>query len=343
MHHKNNIHLVLRAIHAFFLLARTYILGREKRPPPRMRMKRKHESTSKASTPNNVQQHDRYEVVHLADRHADQLPSFCPRRFSFFRFLAFRILKNGQPLRSRAHLTLQVIDDDGDGFDITLKSSFRGVYYFQDVALNTPGTHLVQVHASNFSTSSSSSLTTTMVPKVIPFSLAIQVYECLDLDQCQPEFRNSRYGPLMTLIDAKIASGTEAELRDDYLFHECTRHLIKEHGAGAGSGIPRPDIRRWIRNYFLRQDEQERVQSHTAYAFSVEGTRRHSRKQQMPVRAGSEKEHTAYFQGKPRARQRRSRGQVRIFTQEPLAANTTVMVYATDQLNRQLRQYAEAS
>ena len=116
-----------------------------------MKLKRKHDQIEQ----------DTFEVVNIQDKYADLLPQRCPERYSFFRYIAYRLMKNGKPYSfPRARLTLRISHPSTpQPMELVVMQSFKGgVYYFQNVALYLPCPikfrclnvwHLINVKHSN--------------------------------------------------------------------------------------------------------------------------------------------------------------------------------------------------
>lgn len=224
-------------------------------------------------------------------------------------------------MRITLTLTLTHQNEPDEPFTASVSQYFKGgSYYFQSISMAEPGVHELCITGKYEG-----------VECLQPFRKRIVIHEVLDLNQC-PQLLNGPYGTLMKFMDDRIAKKTDDELRDEnVLMRELATLAVKNLGKG--------DLKWWFKTYFSKKDEGEALKYRLVQSFWKDGERKHKRKQNCPSRSGTEKEQRNYFEGRVKERRRRCRGQLRIFTLEPLASGTTLMLFNTKQLKTQMAKY----
>lgn len=290
---------------------------------------------------------DVYAITPVNDNKCcEVLPSqTIPSPYAFFRYLGFRIEHTQTPQRVLKHrmvsltLTITLAHSDAQPMIMNTRHVFKnGMYYFQNVELSEfgHGVYHFDVTASFHDASNDSKKKPT--PKISITSyvhdLAVSSKARLEhIPELLLSMPDSLYGPLRQLT-------LELELENFHSFAYTSQ--VAKTRCGHLRCI---DARYWLKNYALRVGRIKAAQRRSCV---VARRPEHARKSARPCRSGSPAEHEMYFGMSLKKRRAQAQlkklvrlGQVRMFHLEPLAANSSIMLYHTRDLYRQLASYGK--
>ncbi|KAF1334662.1 hypothetical protein FI667_g1591, partial [Globisporangium splendens] len=187
---------------------------------------------------------DGYRLFPVADQWSELLPARMPLRYAIFRYLGFYVTetKKGKTsvLKSRAvgAVCVTIRNEEKQIFADRIGTCFRnGVYYVQDLSLETAGVHTVTVTVDG-----------AIASQVKPLVLQTEVYEFMELREC-PELATGVYAPLRDFVSELMENGEQEKLRDDAFVEDHLKHKTYE--------LRNMDARWWLKAFVEQALDRE--------------------------------------------------------------------------------------